>query len=286
MNVLKGKYRKSIPLASVRTDLCCGRAKQLTDEHARELAGLLEDGIEFIERPLLTEDSVVVYGHHRVEAKRAYFLAHNVAIDQQMLDADVLPIAWDEASDEVKEKLKDVAFKENAKHIKVKPSTFVDLRVQVGRMLDRGLTLKQMISELAPEVSPAQVRRAFAEHQRIATQAGVKHAQELVAQGTSVKKALAVAGLPADYDLPEKGSTRRDTTTHRWRNDAKNTSDGWSKVANRKIEDYRETGYGQSALTDMATSMTAVVAILHRKAESVRIQVEAVIQERAKRERR
>lgn len=286
MNILKGKYRKSIPLASVRTDICVGRVKQLTDEHVRELEGLLVDGIEYDRRPLVTEDGVLIYGHHRTEAKRAFFLARNVPEAEQMLDADVLPISWDKASDAEKEQLENVAYKENAEHKKTKASTFADLRFHVGRMLDRGRTPKEIIAALSPEVTATQTRRALAEHQKITTQASVKFAQTLVAQGTSKRKALSSAGLPTDYDLPEKGSRQRQSPTHRFRETAKRMSDAWSRIANQKIENYRLTGIGQPQLVEMATNITASAAILHRKAESVQTQVNSAIQERAKRERR
>jgi hypothetical protein len=276
--------QQKVALQDVKTDAISGRAAQLTASNVSYLTGVLDCGLSFTTRPTVTKDLVLVDGHNRVEAYRQFFALTNLPAEQQVFDADVLPIVWENASDAQKQTLNDFALKANW-HTKGQAATARDLRLRVGGLLEDGYTEKEVIARLQPEVPAAQTRQAITDHKKVQTQAAVKHAQDLVATGMKVAKAKAVANLPADYPLPEKGEKVRDRL-HKLRTAAQQMSNKWSAFANPRLAEYRETGRGQEALTSVGVSMMASAAILLRKAKAVQEQIAAAVEERAKRERR
>jgi len=288
----KAKYGGKIAavnLSDIRSGLCKGRANQSADmKHVSYLRGLLEQGVQFATPIVLTSDLVRVTGEHRCEAKAQYFDNNNTPSEQRVIVAEILPISWDESTDEQKAELDILAWSDNV-HPHGKAVGEKDLRGLVGKLLDFGMSVKQIVEKLSTSATEGQVKYAISEYKKYVTGLAVTHAQGLVTDWTNprqIKKAVVAANLPEDYPLPEPGETKRKDRLHKIKTNAKTLATKWAKFAGVRIDAYRATGRGQQALTDVATTYQAASDILKRKADSIQAQINGAIQERALRERR
>lgn len=289
---MKPKYGGKIEvvnLRDIRRGLCKGRANQSADmAHVSHLRKLLEQGVEFATAIVVTSDFVAVTGEHRSEAKNQYFDNNQTPNEQRTIVAEVLPLVWDNATDDEKAELDIIAWADNV-HPNGKAAGEKDLRGLVGKLLDFGFSIKQIVEKLSGSATEGQVKYAVSEYKKYVNILAVTHAQGLVTDWSNkrqIQKANLAASLPPDYDLPEPGETKRKDRLHKIKADAKALATKWSKFAGVRIDEYRASGRGQQALVDVATTYQASSDILKRKADSIQAQINGAISERALRERR
>ncbi len=194
-------------LSALVTEKCPGREKQVTDEdRVLYLKEHLEAGRKFDDLAEVTEDNVVIKGHHRIAAwQQFYAQKYGVGSAQYKnaaIDVVVLSALWsDEAT---RPFLLCTAFNDNDKHKGV-PLSSQALRVHVSRLRKCGMSLEAIIRE-TPSKTPPQIKKAWTYSTGADKGHALRFARQLHKQGEVWEVAIEKAN--AAYQGVELDATR------------------------------------------------------------------------------
>lgn len=205
--------KRTVKLSELKCDVCNGRGIQTTDsKNIQYLVSLLEAGVAFKNRVLVTSDLVVIGGHHRTEAYRQFFAnLHKGNVEDfaaVTVDVDMLPQSWYDSSELQRMDLRMFATIDSNAHSSGRPYNPYDVRVLVGTMKNGPTksTQKEIKAALSSRGVPdLWVTRAFRDLLDSETQRKLAAARGFKKEGYTPKEACEKAGLPIDTDL----STRR-----------------------------------------------------------------------------
>lgn len=274
---------QNVRLFQIRTAECAGRMLQALDEKwVSTLKNLLEEGVNFKTKPVVTKDLVLVDGHHRVEGFKRFFsdsyASNRGGLDLVEIPVEVLDITWDSASDMEKSKLFCQAF--NLNNYYGKPQMTSDLRHIVIQLLSTKLTASQMKGML-PHVSLRAIEREIKYIKDSVIQSRLSLARQLLKSGVSKVEALREANLPKNTELDTKKSHDL-LRLNKIANEVVPVRDRWTRHLNRYKEMYEDGRMTQVQYLNVAAQMKKGASLVIRKAEEADKLISTHINQKAK----
>jgi hypothetical protein len=283
--------QKLVKLLEIRADVCNarGNANNNDPKHVLYLVSLLEAGIAFKDRLLLTSDLVLLGGHHRTEAYLNFFAnlhkGNAEALAGVTVAAEVLPESWDDSTELERVALRIKATVEDNDHVGGRPYTAYDIRQLIGKIKNgpSKLSQKEIKEKLSQTGVPAcWIVAAFKALLDIEMQAKHRLAREFKKQGYPIVEALEKAGLPPTTDLVYLNAKNKNKVRQNKLKKAADVIDRqWSRMFDEHYELYENGVITQATYRNLPVEMKIQIDRLYRKASGYDKRVEEHLRDTA-----
>jgi hypothetical protein len=275
------KQIEQIRLSDLREGETAGREKQSPDmKLVHSYVECKRAGAEF--PPIkTTKDRVIFAGLHRYEMYKLFYKDEDALIAVEVYD-----IPWDDATEEERQKVRDMGFADNWHPETGKPIEFSGVKRNVEQHVGLDEPDSQIMSTLGPTYGVKLVRRAINIVRGALAQEAMNYARRLVSNGMPPTKARDKVGLPANTDLELLKAARNKQPRVRNQHITKagtSCQNKWQYQLEQATDLFNAQSISQEALLSVVDTMDRAAATLQRSAARSRRLTLEVIAEKAKR---